>query len=281
MVPNGCSAVWRRMRMVLGARSSRSSIASRTASWLPTLDAPLEDPPDVCFGVQSFRRRLTVLITTVLPVRGRSAHRFGGAAAGLIRKAKGWRYGTQASARSCRVPLSPPGQALKAPIFSASPPPASLAARDFDHLFGAARIWRACLPVQGVSVPCPRPMRSRPHSCSVGYRACAGGGGSDRRTGLRKGGERGERQHGAEANPGDSAHHLSSSKPFRWLWRAKSFSAGSNWNRNLVHLSCLAQARLYQDTLEAVRIPTFRDLRAPDHSFDAKTETVYGWAPVG
>jgi hypothetical protein len=32
MVPNGCSAVWHRMRMVLGARSSRSCIASRTAS---------------------------------------------------------------------------------------------------------------------------------------------------------------------------------------------------------------------------------------------------------
>jgi hypothetical protein len=32
MVPNGCSAVWRRMRMVLGARSNRSCIASSTAS---------------------------------------------------------------------------------------------------------------------------------------------------------------------------------------------------------------------------------------------------------
>ena len=32
MVPNGCSALWRRMRMVSSARSNRSCIASRTAS---------------------------------------------------------------------------------------------------------------------------------------------------------------------------------------------------------------------------------------------------------
>ena len=32
MVPNGCSAVWRRMRMVLGARSNRSCIGERRAA---------------------------------------------------------------------------------------------------------------------------------------------------------------------------------------------------------------------------------------------------------